>query len=158
MSTVWLLPVLNMDGASIFRVRTKARARVSLEMVDINLHKNEVEGYAYNDARICVTQIKRVLERQIFEDLVDGMKGLASETPNELTNMKSTVSITRKHILREFKKVADEATAGGHGQLAAAIKRHTHRLCIRPSVWTIRLQQDAAGANGMRRSNPQKNG
>ena len=46
----------------------------------------------------------------MFEDLVDGMLGLASETPNELTNMKSTVSITRKHILRESKKVADEAT------------------------------------------------
>ena len=83
---------------------TKARAHVSLEMADIKLHKNKVGGYAYNDAQICVTQIIRVLERQTFEDLLDGMKGLASETPNELTNMKSTVSIMRKHILQEFKK------------------------------------------------------
>ena len=35
----------------------------------------------------------------MFEDSVEGMLGLASETPNELTNMKSIVSITTKHIL-----------------------------------------------------------
>ena len=69
-------------------------------MADIKLHKNEVGGYAYNTARICVTHIKRVLERQMCEDLVDGMKGLASETPNEFTDMNSIVGITRKHVLR----------------------------------------------------------
>ena len=69
----------NMDEGSIFCVRTEARARVSLEMADIKLHKNEVGGYVYNDARICVTQVKRVLEQQKFEDLVDGMLSLASK-------------------------------------------------------------------------------
>ena len=56
----------NMDGGSIFCVRAEACARVSLEMADIKLHKNEVGGYAYNDARICMTQINRVVERHIF--------------------------------------------------------------------------------------------
>ena len=68
-----------MDGGSIFRVCTEARARVSLEMTDIKLHKNEVGGYPYNDAQICVTQVKRVLEQQKFEDSVDGMLSLASK-------------------------------------------------------------------------------
>ena len=89
-----------MFGGSIFYIRTEAHSRVSLEMADIKLHKNEVGVYAYNDAQICLTQIKQVLGRQMFEDSVDGMKGLASETPNELTNMKSNVIITRKHILQ----------------------------------------------------------
>ena len=85
----------NMDGGSIFRVRTEACARVSLKMAHIKLHKNEVGGYAYNDAQICVTQVKQVLKRQIFENLVDGMLGLARKISNELTNIKSTVSIMR---------------------------------------------------------------
>ena len=52
-----------------------------VEMADIILHKNEVGGYAYNDTRICIAQVKRVLERQMFDDSGDSMKGLVSATP-----------------------------------------------------------------------------
>ena len=86
MEEVFFVSVLRLAPASVSRWQTSNSTRI-------------VGGYAYNDARICVTQGKRVLERQMFEDSVDGMLSLASETPNELTNMKSIVSITRKHIL-----------------------------------------------------------
>ena len=89
-----------MDGGGIFRVRTDARTRLGIEMGDIMLHNNELGGYAYNDAQICVTQIERVLERHMFEDSVDGMKGLASKPPNSLSKMKSTVSTRCADILR----------------------------------------------------------
>ena len=85
----------------VFRVWTDARTRVGVEMADIILHKNEVGGYAYNDMQLCITQVERVLKRQIFEDLGDGMKGLFSVTLNALTRMKSTVSVKRTDILRE---------------------------------------------------------
>jgi hypothetical protein len=43
----------------------------------IDLHKNEVGGYAYNDANMLVTEIEHILAEQLFEDSTDGMKGLA---------------------------------------------------------------------------------
>ena len=88
-----------MDGGGIFRVWTDACNQVGIEMGDVMLHKNELGGHVYNDAQICLIQIERVLARQIFEDSVDGMKGLASKKTNSLTKMKSTVSITRADIL-----------------------------------------------------------
>ena len=51
-----------MDGGALFRVCTEARTRVLTEMSEIRLHKNEVVGYAYNDANTLLTQIKRVLK------------------------------------------------------------------------------------------------
>ena len=55
-----------MEGGALFRVRTEARARVLAEMSKIILHKNEVGGYAYNDATTLITQVERVLERQLY--------------------------------------------------------------------------------------------
>ena len=49
-----------MDGGALFRVSTEAKARVLAEMSTIILHKNEVGGYAYNDATMLITQIERV--------------------------------------------------------------------------------------------------
>ena len=47
--------------------------------------KNDVSGYEYNAAVTLLKQINRVLEQQLFEELVDGMIGLSSESPNTLT-------------------------------------------------------------------------
>ena len=73
-----------MDGGALFRVRTEARTRVLTEMSEIRLHKKEVGGYAYNDADTMLTQIKQVLELQLYEDSANGMKGLASDINNAL--------------------------------------------------------------------------
>ena len=56
------------DDSVLFRVRTESRTRVLTEMSEIRLHKNEVGGYAYNNANTLITQIEQVLERQLFED------------------------------------------------------------------------------------------
>ena len=52
-----------MDGSALFRVPTEAKTRVLMEMSEICLHKNEVGGYAYNDANTLITHIERVLEQ-----------------------------------------------------------------------------------------------
>ena len=49
-----------MDGSTLFFVRTEAITRVLTEMSEIRLHKNEVSGYAYNNANTLITQIERV--------------------------------------------------------------------------------------------------
>ena len=64
-------------------------------MSKIRLHKNEVGGYAYNDVNTLITQIERVLERQLFEYSSDGIKGLASAVGNVLNAYKSTVHINK---------------------------------------------------------------
>ena len=62
-----------MDVGVLFCVRTEARTRILTDMLEIRLHKNEVGGYAYNDANTLLTKIERVLERRLFEDSADGM-------------------------------------------------------------------------------------
>ena len=62
----------------------------------IDIRKNEVGGYAYNDANTLITEIKRVLAEQLFEDSTDGMTGLLSTAKNTLTEYKVTSSIKRK--------------------------------------------------------------
>ena len=57
-----------MGGSAHFCVRTAARTRILMEMLEIRLHKNKVGGYAYNDTNTLLTQIERVLRRQLFED------------------------------------------------------------------------------------------
>ena len=41
-----------MDGGEIFRVRNYTRKAVTGDMTNLRLHKNEVGGYAYNDAAV----------------------------------------------------------------------------------------------------------
>ena len=62
-----------MDVGALFRVYTEAITRVLTKMLEIHLHKNEVGGYAYNNVNMLLTQIKRVLERQLFEDSANGI-------------------------------------------------------------------------------------
>ena len=45
-----------MDGGALFCVRMEARTRVLTEMLEIRIHKNEVVGYAYNNANTLITQ------------------------------------------------------------------------------------------------------
>ena len=80
-----------MDGGALFRVCTEARTRVLTEMSEIRLHKNEVVGYTYNNANTILTHIKGVLERQLYEDSANGMKGLAIDVSNALNEYKSTI-------------------------------------------------------------------
>ena len=67
-----------MDGDTLFCVRMEARTRVLTEISKIRLHKKEVSGYAHNDVNTLLTQIEQILERKLFKDSYDGMKGLTS--------------------------------------------------------------------------------
>ena len=67
-----------MDGDTLFCVCMEARTRVLTEISKIRLHKKEVSGYAHNDANTLLTQIEQILERKLFKDSYDGMKGLTS--------------------------------------------------------------------------------
>ena len=67
-----------MEGGALFKVRSEAKERVLAAFTAIDLHKNKVGGYAYNDANTLITEIKRVLAEQLFEDSTDEMKGLLS--------------------------------------------------------------------------------
>ena len=95
-----------MDSGALFRVRTEARTRVLREMAEIRLHKNEFSGYAYNDVNMLITQIKRVLEQQLFEDSSDGMEGLTSAGRNALNDYKSTVHIKKRDVLAALRAAA----------------------------------------------------
>ncbi len=89
-----------MEGGALFKVRSEAKERVLAAFAAINIRKNEVSSYAYNDANTLVTEIKRVLAEQLFEDSTDGMKGLLSTATNTLTEYKATISIKRKDVLK----------------------------------------------------------
>ena len=110
-----------MDGGALFRVRTEARARVLAEMSKIILHKNEVGGYAYNDATTLITQIERVLERETYEESSDGMKGLLSTNHNTLNRYKATIAIKRKDVLQDSKDEAALLSASSGTKIAPEI-------------------------------------
>ena len=55
-----------MEGGALFKVRSEAKERVLAAFAAINIRKNEVSSYAYNDANTLVTEIKRVLAEQLF--------------------------------------------------------------------------------------------
>ena len=96
-----------MDGGALFHVRTEARTRVLTEMSEIRLHKKKVGGYAYNDANTLLTQIERVLERQLYEDSADGTKGLASDISNTLNEYRSTVHTKKRYVLAASRVAAN---------------------------------------------------
>ena len=76
-------------------------------MSEIRLHKNEFGGYIYNDSKTLLTQIEQVLERQLFKDSSDGMKGLASDKSNALNEYKSAINIKNRDVLAASKVAAD---------------------------------------------------
>ena len=99
-----------MDGSALFPVCTEARTRVLSDMSEIRLHKNEVGGYAYNDANTLITQIECVLEQQLFEDSTNGMKGLVSTVRNALNAYKSTVHIKKRDVIAASRAAAKRAS------------------------------------------------
>ena len=96
-----------MDGGALFRVHTEASTRVLTEMLEIYLHKNKVNGYAYNDVNTLLTQIERFLEHQLFKDSSDRMKVLASNISNALIEYKSTINIKKRDVLAAFRAAGD---------------------------------------------------
>ena len=96
-----------MDGSTLFFVRTEAITRVLTEMSEIRLHKNEVSGYAYNNANTLITQIERVLEWQLLEDSTNIIKGMASAAGNALNNYKSMVHIKKREVLAASRAAAE---------------------------------------------------
>ena len=61
----------------------------------------------YNDANTLLTQIEQVLERQLFEDSSDGIKGLTSSIINALNEYKSTINIKKRDVLAASRAAAD---------------------------------------------------
>ena len=99
-----------MDGGDFFRVRTEARNRVLKKMAEICLHKNEVGGYAYNDANTLLTQIEQFLDRQLYKDSSDEIKGLLSNVSNVLNKYKSTIHINKRDVLALLRADAKSAS------------------------------------------------
>ena len=99
-----------MYGGALFRVCTEARTRVLTEMSEIRLHKNEVGGYAYNDANTLITQIERVLKRKMFEDSANRIRGLASAAGNALNNYKSTFHQKNIDVLLTSRASAEQSS------------------------------------------------
>jgi hypothetical protein len=95
-----------MEGGALFKVWSEAKERVLAAFAAIDIRKNEVGGYVYNDANTLVTEIERVLADQLFKDFTDGMKGLLSTATNTLTEYNATISIKRKDVLKDSKDAA----------------------------------------------------
>ena len=98
------------DGGTLFRVRSDAQARVKAQMQDILIHKNDVGGYKYNSAVTLTKQINRVIEKQLFEELANGMVGLCSATPNTLTGYQSNVAIRKSDVKKQSIAEAEAAS------------------------------------------------
>ena len=96
-----------MDNAALFRVRTEAAEKVKTAMEQHKLPKDSVGAYKYNNTVTFIENIKGVLEDEYFEAATDGMKGLVDKIPNDLTNFKANVSITKPDV----KKTSLEAAA-----------------------------------------------
>ncbi len=130
-----------MEGGALFKVRAEAKERVLAAFAAIDICKNEVGGYAYNNANTLVTEIERVLAEQLFEDSTDGMKGLLSAANNTLTEYKATISIKCKDVLKDSKDTTDrlsiisgtpvqpEITTNSDAQ-EEADRQNTYRLAV----------------------------
>ena len=92
--------IFTMDGGALFSVRTEARTMVLTEMSEICLHKNEVGGYAYNDANTLLTQIERVLKRQLYKGFGDRMKDSRAISETRLTSTYPEYKLRRETCLR----------------------------------------------------------
>ena len=82
-----------MEGGALFKVRLEAKEQVLVAFAAIDIRKNEVGGYAYNDANTLIIEIERVLAEQLFKDSTDGMTGLLNTAKHKPTEYKVTSSI-----------------------------------------------------------------
>ena len=87
-----------MDNVALFSVRTEAAERIRVAMEQHELPKGDVGGERYNHAITLVENIEGVLEDQYFENATDGMKGLLSDSANELTDFKAKVAIRASEV------------------------------------------------------------
>jgi len=92
-----------MEGGALFKVRSEAKERVLAAFTAIDLHKNVVGSYAYNNANMLITEIKCLLAEQQFKDSTDEMKGLLSTAKNTLTEYNAHISIKRKDVIKDSK-------------------------------------------------------
>ena len=130
--------IFTMDGGALFRVRIEARNRVLPEISEICLHKNEVGSYAYNDANTLLKKIERVLERKLFEDSSDGMKGLASNISNALNKYKSMINIKKRDVLVESRAAADlVSTEDSTVEPEITNNRYAHDKADRQNVFPL---------------------
>ena len=97
------------DGA-VFRVRTEASARIKLAMEDYVLAKDRVGGFKYNNAVTFVERIGDILKDEYFESATDGMRGLLSSTPNEITRFQANVAVTKADV--KAASIVEAATRG----------------------------------------------
>ena len=72
-----------------------------------------------------VTEIERVLAEQLFEDSMDGMKGLLSTVKKTLTEYKATISIKHKDVLKDSKDAADGLSIGSGTPVQPEITTHS---------------------------------
>ena len=79
-------------------------------MLEIRIHKNKAGSYAYNDVDTLLIKIGIFLERQLYEDSADGMKGLASDVKNALNKYKSTIHIKKRDVLATSRASAECAS------------------------------------------------
>ena len=110
-----------MDNAALFSVRTEAAERIRVAMEQHKLPKDDVGGYCYNHAVTLVEKIEGVLEDQYFENATDGMKGLLSDTANELTDFKANVAFRAAEV--KATSVAAAAAISTTGFVAVLLLR-----------------------------------
>ena len=122
----------------------------------IDLHKNEVGSYFYNDANMLVTKIEHALAEQLFEDSTDGMKGLLSTAKNTLTDYKAHISIKHKDVIKDSKDTADRLSSSSSSGMTVqpeiatnsdaqeeADRQNTYRLGVEQNgVFTKKLGTD----------------
>jgi hypothetical protein len=102
-----------MEGGALFKIQSEAKEQGLAAFTAIDIRKNEVGGYAYNDANTLVIEIECVLAEQLFEDSTDGMKGLLSTATNTLTEYKATISIKRTDVLKDSKDAKARLSSSG---------------------------------------------
>ena len=115
-----------MEGGALFKVRSEAKEQVLAAFAAIDIRKNEVGGYAYNDANMLVTEIERILAEQLFEDSTDKMTGLLSTAKNTLTEYKVTSSIKRK-VGEKVEMVSQETESAYATTESKGRSRNRHR-------------------------------
>lgn len=97
-----------MEGGALFRVRPEAAERVLKDCTELVLPKNEVGGYAYNDATNLIKELERILTKQLFEDSDNGMLGLSYTASNTINSYKANIATKKKDVIATAKAAADK--------------------------------------------------
>ena len=123
-----------MNNAALFRVRTEAAERVQVTIELHKLAKDSVGGYKYN-AITFIKNIAWVLKGEYFENTTDGMKGLISENPNELTGFKANVAVTKADV--KAASIAAAAALGGNAAPEITTNEDTQEKANRQNIFRL---------------------